>query len=385
MDKLRQFFGGISRKVWIALAFVVAVVAAAIGLDWARGAKPTEQSVEAKWDVALRQLGVEPVYPPEEDIEVGDVFAIVSSDSLPENGVVDSPLANHAIRLWRLDLSDAVNSNYANTYVFPKPVAKRDAAPSSDAPAASNSVFLLTDHPSDLPIVTFPKFRLTDSRAAKLGLVGDVLGGVTGSAAANSDVETEVSITRTQTYGVPYLVAENALVTFCEATFPPACQDQALRNVLSTRIGPRIFDIVENKKTKEKKYRMAVEVGLINRVFLTRQIETHLVRSQNFSGQAALGSSSEPKPGEPSGPAAPAVAGAAQEALKTAGDEALAAASGDVQGSGSLGEQSGLAVSFDGKVLERPVVFGFESARYHPSSATPEANANANQGAAAAK
>jgi hypothetical protein len=367
MDKLREFLGRTDRWAWVGLAAVAGAALAWMGLHWARGA-PIEQSVEEKWNVALRELGVEPVYPPEEDIEVGDVFAIVSSDSIPENGIVNSPLANHAIRLWRIDLSKAVDSNYSNIYVFSK---KKD--PPSDNPPAPESVFTLADHASDLPIVTFPKFRLTDSRAAKFGFVGNFLSAFTGSAGANSDVETEVSISRTETYGVPYLVAENALVNFCEQVFPAACEDQAVRKVLSTRIGAQIFDIVEDKTSHARQYRMGVEVGLINRVFLTREIQTRLVHAESVSGQAKLGSGDAPSAsGKPADGA-----GAATDAAENATPATGAAETG------SASESSGLAVSFDGKVLVRPVVFGFESARYHPP--IPEANPNELQSAASKK
>jgi hypothetical protein len=385
MNKLREFFDGISRQVWTTIATAVALAAVTIGgLYWARGGSPSGQSVEEKWNVALRQLGVEPVYPPEEDIEVGDVFAIVSSDSIPENGVVDSPLANHAIRLWRLDLSKDVDSNYKNIYVFPRPPLRnqdgavdKSSGGSDSLLVSSDSVFTLSDHRSDLPIVTFPRFRLTDSRAAKFGFAGNILSSLTGSAEANSGRETEVSITRTQTYGVPYLVAENALVNFCEEVFPPACQDQALRKVLSTRIGPQIFDIVEDKKTKEKQYRMSVEVGLINRVFLTRAIETHLVQNRSTTGRAAVAVGAKPLANESSEAAKFAIVSPNGSAAKPAETEASSSGSDGSGDSGSASEQSELAVSFDGKVLDRPVVFGFESARYHPSSSIPEANPNA--------
>jgi hypothetical protein len=367
MDRLRKFFSGISDRTWVSVAGVAALAAVAVGgLYWARGGQSTQQSVEEKWNVALRELGVEPVYPPEEDIEVGDVFAIVSSDSIPENGVTDSPLANHAIRLWRLDLSKDVDSNYKNIYVFPETPRKRDpGVVTAASQTVASSIFALADHRSDLPIVTFPRFRLSDNRSARFGFVGSFLSGLTGSAAANSDFETEVSITRTQTYGVPYLVAENALVKFCEDDFPPACEDLALREVLSTRIGPQIFDVVENKRTGVKQWRMAVEVGLINRVFLTRAIETRLMRAQSLTGRATANAGVAPKPGDASVPAKPAIPSPEGTGAKTVqGDEPPTDDIG-LADSGGASQRSELAISFDGKILERPVVFGFESARYH--------------------
>ncbi len=316
----------------------------------------------------MRQLGVEPVYPPEEDIEVGDVFAIVSSD-------LDSPLANHAIRLYKIDLSKEVDSNYKNTYVFPKSFAKgpEEAADSARAvsggSAPTDSVFTPIDHRSDLPIVTFPRFRLTDTRDAKFGVGGGFLGGLIGSAGANSRSETEVSITRTQTYGVPYLVAANALVQFCDGPFSFACTDEALRQILSTRVGAQIHEKVVDKAGRCR-MRMDVELALINRVFLTRAIKTRLVQARNVEGQAAFNPVAK-------APVAPAAASAERPETKTGRTGGPATESESSDESGSASEQSGLAVSFDGKLMERPVVFGFESARYVPEatpcSSTPNA------------
>ena len=268
MEWIRQQLQRVKARIWISTAVSLVFIAGAItALLWARAATALPQSVEEKWNVAVRQLGVEPVYPPEEDIEVGDVFAIVSYDSLPENGVIDSPLANHAVRLWRIDLSAAVNDNYKNTYVFSHLADAELAEKNRDesVSASEDLIFKLREHRSDLPIVTFPKFRISDNRSAHFGLIDNILSKFSAMVDLTSNVETEVSITKTETYGVPYLVAENALINFCEEDFPSACQEDAVRKVLSTRIGPQIYDIGLDRNTKKQRYRMSVEVGLINR------------------------------------------------------------------------------------------------------------------------
>ena len=87
---------------------------------------------------------------------------------------------------------------------------------------------------------------------------------------------------------MPYLVAANALVQFCEGPFSFACTDEALRQILSTRVGAQIYEkVVDNAGRCQM--RMDVELGLINRVFLTRAIKTRLVRSQSAEGQTAFG------------------------------------------------------------------------------------------------
>jgi hypothetical protein len=360
---LREAMAKAVRSKYFYATLVVALGVAWTGYSeiWVSAVPEGSQSVEQKWNAAIRDLGVEPVYPPEEDIEVGDVFAIVSYDSLPENGVVDSPIANHAIRLWRMDLSKDIEQNYKNTYVFGSKVSSPDAlahgpetsdatAPKSEADG-SESVFKLVDHRATLPIVTFPKFVISNNRSSGTRDFSDLFGFKSQS---QSGVKTEVFIRNTQTYGVPYLVAQRALISFCKDLFPPMCTESAVRKVLSTRIGEQIYDRGIDKRTKNQEYRMTVELGLINRVFLTQKIETNLSRNQGFrfaGGRQVPGT-------------------AAPQSEKGASSNSTPAEAVDGNDGGQFGtaeDQSGLAVAFDGSILDKPVVFGFESVRYSPT------------------
>jgi hypothetical protein len=115
---------------------------------------------------------------------------------------------------------------------------------------------------------------------------------------------------------------------------------------------------------------MTVELGLINRVFLTQKIETNLMRNQGFKiqgGRDISGNMIEKDPKEISSKMIEN--GSAKEKLAT-----VAGSTGTTdektQGQfGSAEDESELAVAFDGRILERPVVFGFESVRYSPTPA----------------
>jgi len=348
----------ISRRVWISAAVAaVLVVAGLVGVYWAYGPPADEQTVEEEWNAAITKLGVEPVYPPEEDIEVGDVFAIVTYDAKPQFGVIKSALANRAVRLWRLDLANEVAANYKDTYVFPR-VASRAPAPDGRPEQGSPSIFTLVDHRSDLPIVTFPRFHISASRGATFRGSAPMFGALGAEGASNAEME--VSITRTETYGIPVLVAQNALWEFCQKTFAAACKDVAVRTALSTRVGKDIWECFVAGKSNTKAYRMNVEVGLINRVFLTGAIETRLVQARSFSAEASSGQKAPAlSPG-----AAPATAQTAAPA-KPPGEGETAPDAGFSESDRGK-DSSEFAVLFDGKPLERPVVFGFESVRYTP-------------------
>jgi hypothetical protein len=367
-----------NKYVYIALLLGIGVAWTAYSHFWVKALPESTQSVEAKWNAAIRDLGVEPVYPPEEDIEVGDVFAIVSYDSIPENGVVDSAIANHAVRLWRMDLSKDIDNNYKDVYIFGpsgrstintllsapnvSTVSASDTSESSDG----KSIFKLNDYRINLPLATFPKFVISKNRAAE---TRDILEYIGFRSASQSESKTEVSIKNTQTYGIPYLVAQRALVSFCDDLFPPMCEESAVRRVLSTRIGGQIYDIGIDKKTRKPKYRMTVELGLINRVFLTQKIETNLVRNQGFNigGGQDIFVNVKGKT-QKDGLSRTLENGSTKEKLDVVGDTGDPALDKGGEQFGSAEDESELAVAFDGHLLDRPVVFGFESVRFSPKA-----------------
>jgi Na+/H+-dicarboxylate symporter len=70
------------------VAAAAAVFAIVVGVRWLAAFQPKPQSdgqnssLEAQWNSTIRRLGVniEPVYPPQEDLSVGDLFATVVED-----------------------------------------------------------------------------------------------------------------------------------------------------------------------------------------------------------------------------------------------------------------------------------------------------------------
>src|SRR5436190_16588764 len=99
LSKVGQWLKDHSRWLWRAgglmlLALVVAMVMSSI---WT--ATPTDKDVVAEWNETIRRLGIEPVFPPEEDIYVGDLFAVITADRRPENKDTQrQPLLNRAIK-----------------------------------------------------------------------------------------------------------------------------------------------------------------------------------------------------------------------------------------------------------------------------------------------
>src|SRR5437016_2833102 len=75
-------------KTWAlyVAGFVVAAAAGFFFLRWLLNeppANPSTKSLAAAWGEAIQTFAIEPVFPPEEDLAVGDVLAVIVQDNDP--------------------------------------------------------------------------------------------------------------------------------------------------------------------------------------------------------------------------------------------------------------------------------------------------------------
>ena len=102
---------------WYSLIIVIAVSLLVVGAGVWLVRQPAPQSVpniEAAWNEAISRLGIDPVYPPEEDLVVGDLLASVISDNEPDPIETkddklklhrDSPFLRRTVKIAHIDLS----------------------------------------------------------------------------------------------------------------------------------------------------------------------------------------------------------------------------------------------------------------------------------------
>src|SRR3954463_16334003 len=73
---------------------------------------------EAAWNETIVRLGIDPVYPPEEDLVVGDLLAKVVSDEPDPNETRDnkvdasSPILRRAVKIAHVDLREELSKAY---------------------------------------------------------------------------------------------------------------------------------------------------------------------------------------------------------------------------------------------------------------------------------
>src|SRR5262245_32790571 len=80
---------------------------------------PTDKGVVAERNRTISRLGIEPVFPPEEDIHVGDLYAVIREDRRPKGKDKPATLLNHGIKLDHINLDEALISTYNELPQFP--------------------------------------------------------------------------------------------------------------------------------------------------------------------------------------------------------------------------------------------------------------------------
>lgn len=254
----------ILRSIGLFAGGVAATLAVGLLMKWSTHHQvPTDvESVASDWNTNIGRLGIESIYPPQEDFQVGDIFAVIT-----DTGHALQPsetLAGRSVRIWHTDMRSDIEDTYSELPIFPDTLSRpTDANDVWRQAQLNDSVFAAAPHPRhSLPLVTFPAFSIGHARRADVGLgwAESAFSGLFG-ASGSSDDTIELKIPFAETYGVPSILATGTLRFFCRE-HKPACADPQLRAQLSTLVG----DVIWNKAIK-------VEVMLVNRVYLARSIE----------------------------------------------------------------------------------------------------------------
>jgi hypothetical protein len=369
------------------LGAVLVFVATAVGI--ARFTKapaiPSDtNSIIDEWRATMQRIGLDPVYPPQEDVFVGDVYVVVTWD----NDMPQSPLVGKSVNVARIDMNKALQQAYRSGYTFPDSTARPQA---EGAPwlqqAAPGSIFESGGERKNLPLVLLPGFTIARARQASAGggwlsSAFSALGAVEGEGQSTI----ELKIPYAETYGVPSLVATQHLDDFCkDPASRGVCTQQGARNELLSNVGSEVTDRIKcpGPGAKEpcpqedkRPYRLDVEILLINRIYMTRSIETVTRSSSSFGAQAKatvrvteeLRQLQAAAPAAPAANASPAEIDATRRALEDqkarldALTAQLAAAPGASAGVRS-GDASSLSVTQN---LQRPVVIGYRAVKRAP-------------------
>lgn len=355
-------------KAWVLVVGLIVVVAATSALvRWAGSGEQPKLSVAKQWNEAIEKLGFEPVYPPVEDIQVGDIFAIISEDALSDSAT-EEPFAGRSIKLLHVDLTPEIEQAYRAVYQFPA----TNARPEKEGhiwlqESAAGSLFKAPATRTTLPLVLFPRFTITNVKRASgsASAMSQLFGGAFG-ADASSTGTVEVRFSATETYGVPAVPAELRLLDFCEDEETKAfCSQRGIRKQLGMLIGKRIDDKVKDRKTGMERPRFSVELALVSRVFLARSIQTSIIEDDGMRGNIGVNQQA----GLPAIAAqpAPATTGASGDGKPQPPAPVPQAGANNTPGAALAAERRATSnVLLPDTLLPRPVVVGFKSVRFKP-------------------
>ena len=131
--------------------FVLLVVVVAVGFFAVRyfsgiaaQGRFAEVSIEENWNQTIQSLGVSPIFPPEEDLVVGDVLAVVVRDVDPDpeaqaDTVEKKAFISRSVKLAHIDVAAALDKAYKDLPVFPA-IGAAAAPPNGNPPKLRESV-----------------------------------------------------------------------------------------------------------------------------------------------------------------------------------------------------------------------------------------------------
>ncbi|MGX1317494.1 hypothetical protein AB7M17_000947 [Bradyrhizobium sp. USDA 377] len=359
-------------KAWIAVGLIVVAGATFAAVRWAGSGEQPKLSVAKQWNEAIAKLGFEPVYPPVEDIQVGDVFAMITDDAVSDSAT-DEPFAGRSIKLLHLDLTTEIEDAYRKVYQFPD----TNTRPDHDGQiwpqaSSSDSLFKPPATRTALPLVLFPRFTITNVKRASgsASAMSQLFNGAFGADASSTET-VEVRFSATETYGVPAVPAELRLIEFCQAAATKAfCSQQGMRKQLSILIGKRIDDKVKDRKTGIERPRFSVELALVSRVFLARSIQTSMGEDGGTRGNIGVNQQAvlPAIAAQPGAPAADAGGNRAEPNGKPLPPTPAPQAGTNSAPGGAIAfeRRATSNVLLPDTLLPRPVVVGFKSVRFSP-------------------
>jgi hypothetical protein len=365
-----------ARSRWIGVAFLAALLIGGFFvvsyLGGTASRRPfAEASIEENWNRTIKSLGVSPIFPPEEDLVVGDVLAVVVGDvdidsHVQTDTVARKAFVNRSVKLAHVDVAQALDAAYQNLPVFPATVGTVLPLRSGVARAFSDAVLL-----SNLPRAAFPRLKIQGVSNAAGGLSADGRGSASYGAASQRVEEFELSDVRA--YGLPSVAALQLFEAYCaDSKTAEVCLETTARKHLQRVVGDHINQRYVDDRSGDYKYALAVEIVMVYRVYLTGSI-TDLRRTEDNKkgGLMALwpfGSSQSTAPTAPvavpaNTPAAGDTAGQIQALNDKLADIERKLAG--VKNGGALNYESffGNESSLEGK-FERPVAIGYRGVKH---------------------
>ena len=369
--------GGRWSRIWPVLRTVLvigvpAVASAAVVLFAVKPtqAPPRDEGVAAAWNDSISRLGVWPIYPPEEDVYVGDLWAVLLVNepdqktpgaTLVENG--KKPILATSARIGHIDLTSMLMRDEARRVRFRRQVSPPDGA--GEAAGAGTTAPGAPSEGISPSLVAFPGVTISQGRKVATAFGTGWFGWGASNEGASTD---EIHLTDASTYGVPLGEAFGAMLRWCSAEGEVVCGDAYARRVLAQTGISGTLDFTADGSA----YRNRIELRLVSRAFLARTIEQkHSTDSgrglgaRTSSDGTASASGGQQVPTPTTGDATSALAGRAQAVAATAEASRNGASFMTVRSDGT-------SIEMKSTTYARPIVFGYRAASMLLEPVAPE-------------
>lgn len=298
---------------------------------------PAQDDTAALWSESMSRLGIEPLYPPQEDFHVGDLYAVVSAydddDGVTKEKGPNRPLLRKSVRIAHLNLrpislGNPVTPRFATTKMEgTEAVLDQDREEVDASPITKITVSL----------VSFPSITIRNGSSSSASWT-DIL-----PFGADRTLEHEevITIKIAESYEADPVAATAMFGKWCkEGSNVFACSDQFARKIIGYVVDNDVLDV------RRDKYVYRISLKLITKVYMTRHLEFR--RHSNGKVGASLGR-------------APGHSAANAETTDTSSEQGA-----------SIDSRDEIDLGFSNLIYPRPVVFGFKAATFALEPSTPE-------------
>ncbi|MGX5734515.1 hypothetical protein [Bosea thiooxidans] len=309
----------------------------------------TAASIAASWNNSIAKLGITPVFPPEEDLHVGDVWAVI------EDADENQAILGKAVRIAHISLREDLKQEAG---------LKRPTFSTTTELENGKKIRIQSNYEVGsagdgdkirLSLAVFP--GITINRSVNSSSIIERFGLNFGLSGGRSDTE-EIHIPVSETYGVSAGVAAARLDIWCRNPATALyCSDEFVRRVMAFAVNERVL------ATKDGAYTAKIQLRLVNRVFMTREIEHR--RSRDFALNAAARVAAPPVEAETAGVGA---APSSEARIRSLEERVSALLNGGRAATYGRADSNELALK---QILERPVVFGFRAVSTSIAPSTP--------------
>jgi hypothetical protein len=339
-------------RFWSTALFALAIIYIVVVVRPFSAAPPTLSSdeVSLQWNESIARLGIQAVYPLQEDFQAGDIWAIVAV-------APGKPILGKSVRIGHINLKPYITDVDRERPIFAN---TKELDPGATVRLNDRFEAKVSDDDSaklSTAIAAFPTITINHTTKSSIGAALAQIG-IGGSRAGQ--LYEQINLVNVETYGAPALESYALFQEWCgkEETKPFCIDDGWARRLLAVAVSP---DVMEVDPTTGQ-YTSQIELRLVTRVFMTRQIETR--RWIVDSSGAAVDVTGDGNGAVPTAPVAPPAAAGPNGVPVSSNAATATAPSPSSPGIGQFRTQwsNESEIGLKG-VFQRPLVFGFRSIR----------------------